>query len=107
MQEKELVIRMKSDFRKVFYQGIQKWEKKNSDKKISEIPRNTVMTALWNAAKKTVHSRTRPKEIPDELLQAIFVCIITGNGPRYKLDKIYEVLTEPVNWTSLKMGILA
>lgn len=104
MQETD---RMKSDFRGFFYKGIHKWKKRNPGKEIHEIPRDTVVTALWNAAKERIHSRTRRKEIPDDLAEAVFICVITGSGPRYKLDEIYEVMTTPVDWTSFKMGILA
>jgi hypothetical protein len=98
---------MKSDFRKAFYQGIQHWKQKNPQKRTSEISRDTVMAVLLNTAKKVIHPRTVWSDVPVSLAERVYLCMVTGIGPRYVLDEIYETMTTPVNWNSFKMGILA
>ncbi|MFA5080691.1 MAG: hypothetical protein WC472_03690 [Candidatus Paceibacterota bacterium] len=107
MQEEEVVDIMKSEFRRIFYQGIQKWKKRNPKKRIHEIPQDAVIAALLNAAREKIHPNTRWSDIPTDLAERIFFCTISGMGPRYVLDKIYEAMTAPVNWTSFSMGVLA
>ncbi|MDD5639700.1 MAG: hypothetical protein PHR47_02795 [Candidatus Pacebacteria bacterium] len=107
MEEKEVEERMMEESLRLFNQGIQKWQKRNPNKEINEIPKETVIAVLLNTAIKTIHPRTVRSDIPVNLAKEIHLCVIDGKGLKDAINKIYEDMTKPVDWTSYRIGVLA